>query len=96
MRSETFGELDEEGKSNLASFAAQASMRFAFMPVEGRLAQGSVPPLPIAASGSGRAVDQPDTARLCELLCVGRSSACFIREHEHRLSEIRFQEPSLF
>jgi hypothetical protein len=32
-----FGELDEEGKSNLASFAAQASMRFAFMPVEGRL-----------------------------------------------------------
>jgi hypothetical protein len=27
-----FGELDEEGKSNLA-----ASMRFAFMPVEGRL-----------------------------------------------------------
>ena len=32
-----FGELDEEGKSNLAAFAAQASMRFAFMPAEGRL-----------------------------------------------------------
>ena len=34
-------------------------------------AQGCVPPLPIATSGSGRAVDQPDTTRLGELLCGG-------------------------
>ena len=32
-------------------------------------AQGRVPPLPIAASGSGHALDQPGTARLGELLC---------------------------
>src|SRR5258707_15724301 len=31
-------------------------------------AQGSVPPIPIATSGSGREVDQPDPARLGELL----------------------------
>ena len=31
-------------------------------------AQGRVPPLPIATSGSGREVDQPDPARLGELL----------------------------
>src|SRR5580693_5957191 len=34
-------------------------------------AQGCVPPPPIATSGSGRAVDQPDTTRLGELLCGG-------------------------
>src|SRR6478752_7362720 len=34
-------------------------------------AQGCVSPPPIAASGSGRAVDQPDTTRLGELLCGG-------------------------
>ena len=33
--------------------------------------QGCVPPPPIATSGSGRAVDQPDAARLGELLCGG-------------------------
>ena len=31
-------------------------------------AQGCVPPPPIATGGSGRAVDQPDTPRLGELL----------------------------
>ena len=34
-------------------------------------AQGCVPPPPIATSGSGRAVDQPDTTRVGELLCGG-------------------------
>jgi len=34
-------------------------------------AQGCVPPPPIATSGSGRAVDQPDTTWLGELLCGG-------------------------
>ena len=33
--------------------------------------QGCVPPLPIAASGSGRAADQPGAARLGELLRGG-------------------------
>jgi len=34
-----FGEMDEAGRSNLASFAAQAEHRssFSFMPVEGRV-----------------------------------------------------------
>ena len=32
-----FGELDDDGKQNLESFAAESSARLAFMPVEGRL-----------------------------------------------------------
>jgi len=40
-------------------------------------AQGRVPPLPIAASGSGRAGDQPDAAWLGDYFAVGHSSACF-------------------
>jgi hypothetical protein len=40
-------------------------------------AQGSLPPLPIGASGSGRAFDQSDAARLGELLC-GRALRCVL------------------
>jgi hypothetical protein len=32
-----FGELDDDGKQNLESFAAESSARPAFIPVEGRL-----------------------------------------------------------
>jgi hypothetical protein len=32
-----FGELDEVGKANLASFASASGVQFEFMPVEGRL-----------------------------------------------------------
>jgi hypothetical protein len=32
-----FGELDEVGKANLASFASASGVHFEFMPVEGRL-----------------------------------------------------------
>jgi hypothetical protein len=44
-------------------------------------AQGRVPPLPIAASGSGRAVDQPDAARLDKLL-RGRALQRMLQLHQ--------------
>ena len=44
-------------------------------------AQGRVPPLPIATSGSGRAVDQSDAARLGELLC-GRALQRVLQLHQ--------------
>src|SRR5262249_59835895 len=46
-----------------------------------REAEGRFPPLPIAASGSGRAVDQPDAARLGELLC-GRALQRVLQLHQ--------------
>ena len=44
-------------------------------------AQGRVPPLPIATSGSGRAVDQSGAARLGELLC-GRAFQRMLQLHQ--------------